>query len=140
MASLQRALFGPRSSPRRAWGPAGLPALGSPGRAQKRAVPGPAAPLGPGRAQGWRSCSRGGVKWAGGKRVLQRTSVKRCLAPPWGRGGVGGKQCGIGKASFVDGEPDLGPNANGFMLFLKSQLFPLCLFTRMPLLRQKPSP
>lgn len=32
-------------------------------------------------------------------------------------GGSGGKQRGIGKASFVDGEPGLGPNANGFMLF-----------------------
>lgn len=40
------------------------------------------------------------------------------LGTALGRQGVRGvKQRGIGKASFVDGEPGLGPNANGFMLF-----------------------
>lgn len=99
------------SGPRTGVGPSGLPAPLSPA-GPKRAVPGPARPrvAGLGLEPGW-------CEVAGGKLVPQGTWVKRCLAPPWGRGGVGGKQCGIGKASFLDCEPDLGPNANGFMLF-----------------------
>lgn len=69
MASPQRSPFGPRSSPGTGAGPRKAPGPVSPGRAHKRAVPGAAAPLGPGRAGvaelGPRRCGEGGWRKAG---------------------------------------------------------------------------